>query len=97
MTSKHKWRTANLLRKEDMPLFHEAAKNATKMSHKEWIFWLNKVKGYKYAFLCKMAKQVGLCTPGHAFYPKMQQAGLSLIHQQPKNAEADDDLLWKQD
>lgn len=81
MTKKHEWRKANLLRPCDLAWFEEAAKAATTMNLKEWTFWLNRIKGYNYAFICKFAKHVGLCTPGHAFYSRMRTAGLKLQEQ----------------
>lgn len=103
MTNK-RWRPANMLKPEDMPAFQEAAVAATTMPHKAWVIWLNHTKQYKYAFICKMAKHVGLCTPGHAFYPKMQKAGRELqtwneIPEFPKESTRvdDDDLLWSQE
>lgn len=89
--TKHVWRKANLLRPDDIGRFDEAALKATQMGQREWTFWLNRTKGYNYAFICKLAKHVGLCTPGHAFYPRMRAAGIKL-----KNQEDDSDILWSQ-
>jgi hypothetical protein len=100
MSKPHTWRTANLLKPEHMPLFEEAAIQATVMPLKVWIHWLNITKAYKYALLCKFAKQVELCTPGHAFYPKMKQAGQRLLAADPGRVptqqEEDDEVIWKQ-
>ncbi len=95
---KSKWKSTHLLKPEDRPAFEEAAIMATTLPHKQWTYWLNHTKNYRYAFVCKMAKEVGLCTPGHAFYPKMRKQGQLLLDKTAQSRETthDDDLLWKQ-
>jgi hypothetical protein len=76
-----RWRHCLLIREDERPQFEEACIKATYMDPIEWRDWLNNIRCVNYATQCKYAKEVGLCTPGAAFFSKMRNEGKSIVQE----------------